>query len=114
MAAVAVVMMSFTLVGLAAGMGARYPRLGADPAEASGSFGGVAFMIQAVLFVIVIIALIGRPSSLYVFRRLQGRPPAPAQQLLMIGCFLVATVSSVAVWLLSMRSGVRALEELAA
>ncbi len=114
MAAVAVVMMSFALVGLAAGMGARYPRLGADPAEASGSFGGGAFMIQAVLFVIVMIALIGWPSSLYVFRRLQGRPPAPAQQLLMIGCFLVATVSSVAVWLLSMRSGVRALEELAA
>ena len=114
MAAVAVVMMSFALVGLATGMGASYPRFGTDSAEASGSFGGVAFMIQAVLFVIVIIALIGWPSSSYVFRRIQGRPPAPAQQLLMIGCFLVATVSSVAVWLLSMRSGVRALEELAA
>ena len=113
-AAVAVVMMSLALVGLATGMGARYPRFGADPAEVSGSFGGVAFMIQAVLFVIVMIVLVGWPSSLYVFRRLQGRPPAPAQQLLMIGCFLVAATSSVAVWLLSMRSGVRALEKLAA
>ena len=112
-AAVAVVMMSFALVGLATGMGARYPRFGADPAEVSGSFGGVAFMIQAVLFIIVMIALVGWPSSLYVFRRLQGRPPLLAQQLLMIGCFAAATTSSVAVWLLSMRSGVRALEKMA-
>jgi ABC-2 type transport system permease protein len=113
MAAVTVVMMSFALVGLATGMGARYPRFGADPAEVSGSFGGVAFMIQAVLFVIVMIALIGWPSSLYVFRRLQGRPPSSAQQILMAGSFVVAATSSVAVWLLSMRSGVRALEKMA-
>jgi ABC-2 type transport system permease protein len=114
MAAVVVVMMSFALVGLATGMGARYPRFGADPAEVSGSFGGVAFMIQAVLFVIVMIALVGWPSSVWVFRRLQGRSLSSAQELLMIGCFVAATASSVAVWLLSMRSGVRALEKMAA
>jgi ABC-2 type transport system permease protein len=113
MAAVAVLMMSFALVGLATGMGARYPRFGADPAEVSGSFGGVAFMIQAVLFVIVMIALVGWPSSLYVFRKFQGRSLSSAQELLMIGCFVTAAASSVAVWLLSMRSGVRALEKLA-
>jgi ABC-2 type transport system permease protein len=113
MAAVSVGMMSFALVGLATGMGARYPRFGADPAEVAGSFGGVAFMIQAVLFVIVMIALIGWPSSIYVFRRLQGRSPSSAQELLMIVCFVVAATSSVAVWLLSMRSGVRALEKMA-
>jgi ABC-2 type transport system permease protein len=113
MAAVTVLLMSFALVGLATGMGARYPRFGADPAEVSGSFGGVAFMIQAVLFIIIIIALVGWPSSLYVVRRLRGLPPSPAQQLLMAVCFLSAALSSVAVWLLSMRSGVRALEKMA-
>lgn len=112
-AAAAVVMMSFALVGLATGMGARYPRFGAGPAEVSGSFGGVAFMILAVLFIIVMIALVGWPSSLYAFRRLQGRPPSSAQELLMVGCLVVASTLSVAVWLLSMRSGVRALEKLA-
>jgi ABC-2 type transport system permease protein len=114
LAAAAVVMMSFALVGLATGMGARYPRFGADPAEVAGSFGGVAFMIQAVLLVIVIIAVIGWPSSLYVFRRLRGLPASPAHQLLMAACFVSAAGSSVAVWLLSMRSGVRALEKMAA
>src|SRR6185436_5750636 len=58
MAAVTGRLMSFALVGLATGMGARYPRFGADPAEVSGSFGGVAFMIQAVLFIIIMIALV--------------------------------------------------------
>jgi ABC-2 type transport system permease protein len=113
MAVVAIAMMSFALVGLATGMGARYPRFGADPAEVSGSFGGVAFMIQAVLFIIVMIGLLGWPSSLYVFRRMRGLPPSLAQHVLMYGCFLAATVSSVAVWLLSMRSGVRALQKMA-
>ena len=113
LAASAVLLRSFALVGLATGMGARYPRFGADPAEVSGSFGGVAFMIQAVLFVIVIIALVGWPSSLYIFRRLRGLPPTSAQQLLMMVCFLGAALSSAAVWLLSMRSGIRALEKMA-
>ena len=113
LAAVTVLLMSFALVGLATGMGARYPRFGADPTEVSGSFGGVAFMIQAVLFIIVLIALVGWPSSLYVVRRLRGLPPSPAQQLLAIACFTTAILSSVAVWLLSMRSGVRALEKMA-
>src|SRR5204863_1434484 len=112
-AALAVAMMSFALVGLATAMGARYPRFGADPAEVSGSFGGVAFMIQAVLFIIMLIALVGWPSSLYVVRRLRGLPPSPAQQLLSIACFVTAISSSAAVWLLSMRSGVRALEKMA-
>ena len=52
-AAVAIVFMSFALVGLAIGLGARYPRFGADPSQVAGSYGGVAFMILAVLFIIV-------------------------------------------------------------
>jgi ABC-2 type transport system permease protein len=112
-AAGAVALMSFAMVGLATGMGARYPRFGADPAEVSGSFGGVAFMIQAVLFIIAMIALVGWPSSMYLFLRLQGRHLTATQGLLMVGCLVVAAGSSAAVWLLSMRSGVRALDRMA-
>src|SRR5258705_340354 len=63
MAAGAIVLMSFAMVGLAVGLGARYPRFGADPSQVAGSYGGVAFMMQAVLFVIVMISLLGWPSS---------------------------------------------------
>ena len=66
--------MSFALVGLAIGLGARYPRFGADPSQVAGSYGGVAFMMLAVLFVIVMIVLLGWPSSVYLLQRVRGRP----------------------------------------
>ena len=71
-AALAIVFMSFALVGLATGLGARYPRFGADASQVAGSYGGVAFMMQAVLFIIVMIALLGWPSSVYLFQRARG------------------------------------------
>src|SRR5438046_1079322 len=68
--ATAVIFMSFALVGLATGLGARYPRFGADNAnQVAGSYGGVAFMVVAVLFVLFIIGLLGWPSSIYLWHR---------------------------------------------
>jgi ABC-2 type transport system permease protein len=113
MAAGAIVLMSLAMVGLAVGLGARYPRFGADPSQVAGSYGGVAFMMQAVLFVILIIALLGWPSSLYLFRQVRGIPPTPVQWTLMAMCLVTAVSSSVWIWLAAMRSGVRALERLA-
>ncbi len=112
MAALAIVFMSFALCGLAVGLGARYPRFGADATQVAGSYGGVAFMIQAVLFVIVMIALLGWPSSQYLFQRLRRTPMRTSQELLMVGCFASAAVLCVTVWLTSMRSGVRALQRM--
>src|SRR5438132_2915998 len=74
-AAVAVVFLSLALVGLAAGLGARYPRFTADnPSQVPGSYGGVAFMILAVLFLIVMIVLLAWPSTTYLFYQLRHRP----------------------------------------
>jgi ABC-2 type transport system permease protein len=111
-AAAAILCMSFALVGLGVGLGARYPRFGADPTQVAGSYGGVAFMVQAVLFVLVTIVIVGWPSSIYVFRHARGLPMTSPQQLLAAGCFVSAIVLSVAVWLGSMRSGVTALERM--
>jgi ABC-2 type transport system permease protein len=109
MAAFAIVLMSFALVGLAIGLGARYPRFGADPSQAAGSYGGVAFMTQAVLFVIVIIGLLGWPSSLYLVQQVRRAPFTTAQWTLTAACVGTAAVLSTWVWLASMHSGVRAL-----
>jgi ABC-2 type transport system permease protein len=110
--ALAIVFMSFALVGLAVGLGARYPRFGADPSQVAGSYGGVAFMMQAVLFVIAMIVLIGWPSSVYLLQQLRGRPTSLSQDALLAICFLGASGLSIAIWLLSMRSGVRALQQM--
>ena len=112
MAAVAIIFMSFALVGLAIGMGARYPRFDSDPTQVAGSYGGVAFMIQAVLFVIVMIVLLGWPASIYLFQRVRRLPMRTSQELLMIGCFTSAAILSVTIWLTSMRSGVQALQRM--
>lgn len=109
--AAAIAFMSVALVGLATGMGARYPRFGAAATEAAGSYGGVAFMIQAVLFILVSIALLGWPSLLYVWSRVRHIPLTPLQIGLAGACFAAVAIISVAICRLSMRSGVRALEE---
>ena len=105
--------MSLALAGLATGLGARYPRFAADnPQQVAGSYGGIAFMILAVLFVLVMIALVGRPTSVYLFSQLRGIPLSTRQQVIIVGCFSSAIALSLATWLGSMRSGVQALMEM--
>jgi ABC-2 type transport system permease protein len=111
MCAVAVVFMSFALVGLGTGLGARYPRFSADnPSQVAGSYGGVAFMIVAVLFILVMIVLLGWPSSVYLFHQVRNRPIPPTHQMMMAVSFGAAAALSIATWLLGMRTGVRALQ----
>jgi ABC-2 type transport system permease protein len=113
MSAVAIVFMAFALVGLGTGLGARYPRFAADnPSQVAGSYGGVAFMIVAVLFIIVMIALLGWPSSVYLFSQLRNRPLTGGQWFLIYACFTSAAVLSIVTWLMGMRTGVRALQEM--
>jgi ABC-2 type transport system permease protein len=113
LAAAAIVFMSLALVGLATGLGARFPRFGAhDVTQVAGSYGGVAFMIGAVLFVVVTMGLLGWPSSVYLSHRVRRVPPTTLQQFLMAASFLAAAGLSLATWWLSMRAGVRALEEM--
>ena len=111
-AAGGIVFMTFALVGLATGLGARYPRFDADPTQAAGSYGGVMFMIGAVFLILVTIALLGWPSSIYLLS-LTGRARyvlTPERQMLMAVSFTAAAVVCMATWWIAMRSGVRALE----
>ena len=111
--ALAIVFMSFALVGLATGLGARYPRFAADnPSQVAGSYGGIAYMVMAVLFILIVIGLLGWPSSVYLFHQTRNIPLDGTQQLAMGGCFVAAAVLSAATWWFSMRSGVRALQEM--
>ena len=109
--AVAIVFMSFALVGLATGMGARYPRFSADNAsQVAGSFGGISFMVLAVLFVLIVIALVGWPSSVYLFYEVRHIPLDAAQKVQIALSFAAAGLASVATWWFGMRAGVKALE----
>jgi len=109
--AIVVLLMSVALVGLATGLGARYPRFSADnPSQVAGSYGGVAFMILAVVVVILLIALVGWPSSVLLWYRASGLPVPSETRVFMGICVLAAGALALATWLLGMRTGVRALE----
>jgi ABC-2 type transport system permease protein len=111
--ATAIVFMSVALVGLATGLGARYPRFSADNAtQVAGSPGGVAYMIVAVSYIIVMIVLLGWPSSLYLWRMSRIRPFQAYEMVLISSCFCSAAVLSIWAWLYGMRSGIAALEEI--
>jgi ABC-2 type transport system permease protein len=112
---VAVFFMALALVGLATGLGARYPRFNAEnPSQVAGSYGGVAFMILAVLFIILLIVFVGWPSSSILWHRAARLSLSPMTQLAIAGCFGSAIAMSLATWWYGMRSGVRALEAMGA
>jgi ABC-2 type transport system permease protein len=107
----AILFMTFAVVGLATGLGARYPRFNADnPSQVAGSYGGIAFMILAVLFVIVVVALVGWPCIDYIWRQSRGMPWGAEQRNWMAMCFAAAAAISVATWIVGMRGGISALE----
>ncbi|HEY3121078.1 MAG TPA: hypothetical protein VGL15_10680 [Vicinamibacteria bacterium] len=113
LSAAAVVVMSFALVGLAAGMGAQYPRFGAENVtQVAGSFGGIAYMVLAVLFILVETGLLAWTFSVYIYYARMGLFLTPVRQLQM-GFALSAAVSLAAVtfWI-PMQQGIRALEEM--
>jgi ABC-2 type transport system permease protein len=111
LSAVAIVFWAFAMVGLATGLGARYPRFAADNAtQIAGSYGGVAFMILAVLFILVNIVLLGWPSSIYLYAQFRSQPLTSGEEVFIVMMFVVAAIVSVATCALGMRTGVRALE----
>jgi uncharacterized membrane protein len=108
---VAVLLMSFALVGLATGLGARYPRFNADnPSQVAGSYGGVAFMILAVVVIITVIVLVGWPSSEFLWYRASHLPIPSGTRAAMAACFAAAVSLAAGTWWAGMRTGVRALE----
>jgi hypothetical protein len=69
-------------------------------------------MVMAVLFVLVMIGLLGWPSSVYLFNQARHIPLTSAQRAEIYGCFLIAAAVSLATGWIGMRSGVRALQQL--
>jgi ABC-2 type transport system permease protein len=111
--ALAIFFMGFALVGLATGLGARHPRFGAENVtQVAGSYGGVAFMITAVMFVLLMVVLTGWPSPLYLWQRVRPRPLTWLQQTGVVASFAAAAALSVATWWYGMRTGVRALQRM--
>jgi len=113
LAAVAIFCMSFSLVGLAAGLGARYPRFHAENVtQVAGSYGGITYMILAVLFILVETVLLAWPASVYLWHQFQHLLVSDSRLALMALSLAAALALSAVTFWWAMRQGVRALEEL--
>jgi ABC-2 type transport system permease protein len=112
-AAVTIAFMTFALVGLAAGMGAVYPRFAAENVtQVAGSYGGIAFMVAAVLFILVEIGLVGWPSIAYLWHQTRGATVPPFLAVQMAGSLAIAAGLAVATGRIAMERGIAALEAL--
>ncbi len=113
--AVAILFMTFALVGLATGMGAMYPRFNAENlTQVAGSYGGIGYMVLAVLFILVEVALLGWSSSIRLWHEYRGIPVPPAQVALMAALLLTAVMVAALTFWTAMQRGVRALEAMGA
>jgi ABC-2 type transport system permease protein len=113
--AVAVVFMSLALVGMAAGLGAQYPRFGAENVnQIAGSYGGVVFMVTAVAFICVEIGMLAWPTSIFLFYDFRNLPIPGPRKVAMIAGIASALGLSLVVFHVSMKRGIRALTALAA
>lgn len=112
-AAVAIALMTLALVGLACGMGARHPRFNAESlTHVAGSYGGVAFMVVAVLFIVTVVALLAWPASTYLWYEYRRLPLPPRALPWMVLALSAAAALCVGTFWISMRRGVDALESL--
>jgi len=114
LAPVAIAFMALALVGLACGMGAEHPRFSAENlTQVAGSYGGVSYMVLAVLFILVTVGLLAWPSSVYLWHDYRGLPLPPRRVAAMGAPLALAAALSLATFVSAMRRGVRALEALA-
>ena len=94
-------------------MGTRYPRFDAENVtQVAGSYGGIAYMVMAVLFIVVEIALLAWPSALYLWYQYREIAVPTWTWVGMAGSFAAAIAVSLVTFRVSMAMGVRALEEL--
>jgi ABC-2 type transport system permease protein len=111
--ALAIAFMTLALVGLACGMGARYPRFHAESVtHVAGSYGGVAYMVSAVLFIVGTTALLAWPASTWLWYDYRSLPVPPRARLWITAALVAAAVLSVLTFWTAMRRGIRALEDM--
>jgi len=105
--------MTLALVGLACGMGAEHPRFAAEnPTQVAGSYGGVAFMVLAVFYILTTVALLAWPTSIYLWHEYRGLPISTRRLAAIAVALGAAMLLSLGTFWSAMRRGVRALEAL--
>lgn len=105
-----ITMMTFGIAGLAVGFGTMYPRFETEnAAQIPTSFGGLLFMMAAIVMIGTVITLEARPVFSYLGSRAFGAPTDPMEMAIGFG---LAGIICVAATLIPIRIALRRLEAL--
>ncbi|MEO6444548.1 MAG: hypothetical protein ABIZ91_15390, partial [Gemmatimonadaceae bacterium] len=108
-----ITMLTFAIAGLAVGFGTFYPRFESEnAAQIPTSFGGLLFMMSAVLVIGGVIYLEARPVYAYLSARLYGSADAAVDPMSMLPGFGLATLLCLVATFLPLRLAERRLEAL--
>ena len=98
---------TFALTSLGLGLGALYPNYDTENvAEIPTSFGGLLFMMSAVIYLGVVVLLEAWPVYIFLQARLAGAPWTASTLPLILGVSGAAIVTALTIWL-PMRAGIR-------
>ena len=105
-----ITMMTFGIAGLAVGFGTMYPRFETEnAAQIPTSFGGLLFMMAAIVMIGLVITLEARPVFTYLASRAFGAPTDPMEMVIGFG---TAGIVCVVATLIPIRIALRRLEAL--
>lgn len=108
-----VLVMSFAVVGMALGFGALYPRFTIEnPAKIAVGFGGVLYMIVALLMIFAVVVIEAYPTFIYLESTLTGKPVSPWALRSAVAAGVLVLAISLGGFILPIRAGIRHLEEL--
>lgn len=105
-----IVMMTFAVAGLAIGFGTLFPQFETEnAAQIPTSFGGLLFMMSAIVVIAGVVVLEARPVYSYLSARAYGGQPDPLEMILGFG---LAALLCIAATIVPVRIALRRLESL--
>lgn len=106
-----IVLLTFAISAMALGFGALYPRFDTEnAAQIPTSFGGMVFMMSAIVLLGIVLVLEAAPVMGYLRAQLSGREPVSGPW--MVGSLLGVVLLCVAATVIPLRIGLRRMEEM--
>lgn len=108
-----ILLMALAIGGLGVGLGAVYPKFKySNVASISMGFGGIFFMILALISVMLTVLLEARPFYLYLGAKLMGRTFGTNEAIQTAVCFVMIIIINAACFYLPLRIGIKKLEDI--
>jgi ABC-2 type transport system permease protein len=113
LSAVTVLLMTFGITSLGIGIGAAFPRFRYENiAQIPTGFGGLLYMMLAMLFCVLIVVVEALPLQMYLTAVASAQPLRPGQWGIIVSCVVFILALSAAAFVVPMKIGLQRLSEI--